>query len=108
MASVTLKDYEAILIADPGLEGEALTALKTRFGEMVSRQGGQVVESVVLGKRRLGYRIRNRSEGIYLQMKLKMPPEGVDPLKKTAGTLEPLLRLMVVCGSNASAMILGG
>lgn len=95
-----MRDYEAILIADPQLNEEALTQLKSQMADLVGRHGGRVQESVFLGRRKLSYRIGRHSEGNYLQVKLQMPPSGLEGFKRTANLIEPVLRMMVVLSSG--------
>src|SRR3989338_9200639 len=90
------KEYEAILIADPDLNEEGITQLKTHFSDLGTRHGGKVHDAQVLGKRKLSYRIGKFSEGNYLQVKLQMPPASVEPLKRVTQLIEPVIRLMVV------------
>ena len=99
---VSLRDYEAILIADPDLNEEGLTQLKTHFSDMVTRHGGKVQDTSVLGRRKLSYRIGKYSEGNYLQVKMQLPPAAIDPLRRTAHLIEQVVRLMVVTGNNSS------
>jgi len=93
-----LRDYGAVLVADSGLSEEGLTQLKGQVTELVGRQGGKVVEVVSLGKKRLAYRIGKHPEGCYLQMKLQMPPAGVDGLTKMVRALERVVRWMILSG----------
>ena len=98
--AVSLREYEAILITDPGLNEEALKELKGQFGELVTRHGGRVEDSLFLGKRKLSYRIGKFSEGNFLQIKLQMPPAALDGFKKMAHLIEPVVRLLVVSSSS--------
>lgn len=97
------KDYEAILIADPELNEEALTQLKSHFADLVTRHGGKVQDTQVLGKRKLSYKIGKFSEGNYLQIKLQLPPASVEALKRVAQLIEPVIRMMVVIQSALPA-----
>ena len=99
----SFKDYEAILIADPELNEEGLTQLKSHFADLVTRHGGKVQETQVLGKRKLSYRMGKFSEGNYLQVKLQLPPVSVEALKRVAQMIEPVIRLMVVIQSALPA-----
>ncbi len=99
MAS-SLREYEAILITDPQLNEAAMAELKNQFGEMVTRHGGRVEDSQFLGKRKLSYRIGKFSEGNFLQVKLHLPPAGLDGLKKMANMIEPVVRLLVVSSAG--------
>ena len=96
--SVPLRDYGAVLIADPGLSEDGLTQLKNQFTEMVTRHGGKVVNVTALGKKRLAYRIGKHHDGNYLQIKMQLPPAGVDGLTKLSHTLERVIRLMILSG----------
>ena len=100
MMSASLREYETILIAEPELNEEALTELKNKFGELVTRHGGRVENSHFLGKRRLSYRIGRFSEGNFLQIKLQMPPTGLDGLRKMVNQIEPVMRILVVSSSS--------
>ncbi|GEM_PF-2432419 len=92
----TLRDYTAILIAHPELNEEAVLKLQAQLGELVARQGGQVLQNVSLGKRKLSYKIGKWSEGVYLQVQLKLPPSAVAELKRTSSLIESVLRLLLV------------
>lgn len=96
--SVPLRDYGAVMIADAGLSEDGLTQLKGQFAEMVARSGGKVVNVSVMGKKRLGYRIGRHHDGSYLQIRMELPPAGVDGLTKMARTLERVVRLMILSG----------
>ena len=98
--AASLRGYEAILITDPQLNEESMAELKNQFGEMVTRHGGRVEDSQFLGKRKLSYRIGKFSEGNFLQVKLQLPPAGLDGLKKMANLIEPVVRLLVVLSSS--------
>lgn len=96
--SVPLRDYGAMLIADSGLSEDGLAQLKSQFTEMVTRHGGKVESVTALGKKRLSYRIGRHHDGNYLQIKLQLPPAGVDGLTKMSHTLEKVVRLMILSG----------
>ncbi|MBI3312437.1 MAG: 30S ribosomal protein S6 [Candidatus Omnitrophica bacterium] len=105
MSETSLKDYEAILIADPGLNPEALAQLQAQLGEMVTRQGGRVAENILLGKRKLSYKIGRHHEGHYLQAKLQMPPAGMEGLKRAVALTDSVMRMMVVRGTGTPAPV---
>ncbi len=101
--SVSLRKYLGILIAHPDLNEEGLNHLKDQFSELVSRHGGQIVQIVSLGKRKLAYRIGRVWEGHYLEIHMEAPPAGVEPLKQAADLLDSIVRLAIVQGSSYSA-----
>ena len=103
--SVPLRDYGAVLIADPGLSEDGLTQLKSQFAEMVTRHGGKVESVTALGKKRLSYRIGRHHDGNYLEIKLQLPPAGVDGLTKMSRTLEKVVRLMILSGDTLAGPV---
>ncbi len=99
------RDYEVILVVSPELNEEALAKVQAQFNDAVSRHQGQVLESVPLGKRKLSYKIGRQTEGIYLQIWLKMPPQEIVNLKKAVTLMESVIRLMIVQGSRLSGAV---
>ena len=97
MAALT-REYGAMLIADPTLSEDGLTQLKSQFTEIVTRNGGKVVEVSALGKRRMSFKIGKHSEGNYLQFKLQIPPAGVGEVNRMSRALERVIRLLVLTG----------
>ena len=100
-----IRDYEAILIVSSDLNEEAMSKFQAQFNEVVSRHQGQVIEILPLGKRKLSYKIKKQTEGIYLQIRLKAPPQEVGNLEKSIGLMESVIRLMVVHGGQLSGAI---
>ena len=98
--AVALREYDAILIARPDLNEEGLTQLQGQFSDLVTRQGGRVVGSSSMGKRKLSFRIHRVHEGTYLQIRMELPPEGVAGLRKAAVLLDPNVRLMVTSAAD--------
>ena len=95
MAALT-REYGAMMIADPALSEDGLSQLKSQFTEIVTKNGGKVVEVSVMGKRRMSFKIGKYSEGNYLQFKLQMPPAGVGEVNRMSSALEKVIRLMIL------------
>ncbi len=98
--SVNSRDYEAILIVSPELNEEAVSAVRTQLNDLASRHKGKLLESAVLGKRRLSYPLGRWSEGLYLQLRLQLPPSEVAALEKTVKMMEGIMRFMVTHPSS--------
>ena len=93
-----MRDYGAMLLADPSLSEEGLTQLKNQFTELVTRNGGKVTDIAVLGRKRMSFKIGKHNEANYLQIKMQIPPAGVDPLVKAARPMERVVRLLLLTG----------
>ncbi len=93
--SVNSRDYEAILIVSPDLNEEAVSAVRTQLTDLAVRHKGKLLESAVLGKRKLSYPMGRRNEGLYLQLRLQLPSLEVVAFEKTVRMTEGVLRFMV-------------
>ena len=94
------RKYLGLVIVHPDLNEDRLNQLKAQFGELVTRHGGQVLEAVSLGKRKLAYRVKKLWEGNYLEFHMEMAPGGVEALKRAAGLLDSVVRLTIVQESS--------
>ena len=105
-----MREYEAVIVIQPDLDDEGVTAVVTQVGDHVRRSGGEVVASGQLtdkrghvsevvekwNKRRLAYPIRGHVEGYYAVLRLHLPPEAVGPVETAMGINESILRYLVV------------
>ena len=57
-----MRKYEVMYIIRPDVEQEAVQALVEKFNGVISN-GGEVIKSDILGKRRLAYEINKLREG---------------------------------------------
>lgn len=96
------RKYLGMVIVHPDLNEDRLNQLKAQFGELVTRHGGQVLEAVSLGKRKLAYRVKRLWEGSYLEFHVEMAPAGVEALKRAAGLLDSVVRLTIVRETSLS------
>lgn len=93
---MSMKEYEAIIIGPPDLGEEATSKIQGQFAEIVSRNGGQMVSHLVLGKRRLSYKIGRQAEGAYIQFRFQISPDKVGLVRKAASMAESVLRVLVI------------
>lgn len=87
--------YEAALIFSVAGGDEAVEALKTKFNDLIAKNG--TVEDVDdWGKRRLAYLINDEAEGYYLFITFTSEPEFPAELERVAGITDGVLRIMTV------------
>ena len=53
--------YESMFIVEPQVEEESFEAIVSKFENLVNTNGGEVVKTDRLGKRRLAYEIDDRT-----------------------------------------------
>lgn len=87
--------YETTLIFSVKDGEEAVTALKDKFNELISKNGA--IENVDdWGKRRLAYLINDEVEGYYVFFTYTAEPTFPAELERVAGITDGVLRVMTI------------
>ncbi|HCH28609.1 MAG TPA: 30S ribosomal protein S6 [Ruminococcaceae bacterium] len=87
--------YETTLIFSVKDGEEAVTALKDKFNELISKNGA--IENVDdWGKRRLAYLINDEAEGYYVFFTYTAEPTFPAELERIAGITDGVLRVMTI------------
>lgn len=87
--------YETALIFSVKAGDDAVTALKDKFNELISKNGA--IEDVDdWGKRRLAYLINDEAEGYYVFFNYTAEPTFPAELERVAGITEGVLRVMTI------------
>ena len=88
--------YESMFIVEPQVEEESFEAIVSKFENLVNTNGGEVVKTDRLGKRRLAYEIDDRTEGISVDMYFNATGETVAELERVFKLTEEILRYLIV------------
>ena len=91
-----MANYEAVLILSAGLEGEKLEGVTTDIHESIKSNGGAIIESAVMGKRRLAYPLRGQSEGVYYRVMFSIDPQNLDKVREANKMKDEVQRMMIV------------
>lgn len=89
--------YEILYIIRPDLEEEAKQELVSRFDQILTNNGTEVVESKDWAKKRLAYEINDYREGVYhLITATAADAKGIDEFERLARINRDILRHMIV------------
>lgn len=91
-----MRKYEVMYIVRPNLEEEATKALVSRFQNVTTENGGEIVNLKEMGKRRLAYEINDFHEGFYVLMNISAEPPVVDELDRLMRISEDVIRYIVI------------
>lgn len=91
-----MRDYEVTYILDPALEEEQVVALIDRFSNVVTNNGGTVVNIDRWEKRKLAYEIKGKREGLYVVMNFQATPEVKAELDRMMRITEGVIRHLIV------------
>jgi small subunit ribosomal protein S6 len=91
-----LREYELVLILDPEMEDEEVSAAVDRMKQLVAARGGELTDVNPWGKRKLSYPIKSRNEGNYIVTHFRMEPSQTTELEATLRLSEEVLRHLLV------------
>jgi len=91
-----LRTYELMCIVQPELDEEGMTALNARIAEVIAGGGGQVISAEVLGRRRLAFPIRKKTEGVYVLTYANMDTPCMAELERRLRLTEEVIRYLIV------------
>ena len=91
-----MRKYEIMYIIRPTVEDEAKKALITRFDDILTSNGAEIIESKEWGKRRLAYEIDDLREGYYQLVTVNAGIEAIDEFTRLANINEDIIRHMAV------------
>lgn len=98
-----MREYELSVLLHPDLEIDLEKPL-AKVRDIVTKNGGEIVNEENAGKRRLAYRIGREDFAVYVFMDVRLPAEAV---KKVDGQLnitdEVLRHLLVAVDEKARA-----
>lgn len=91
-----VRPYELMLVLKPDLEEEPLAVLITKFQEIITAQGGEVVKTDQWGKRKLAYDIGGHSEGFYVVIDFQSETGAAAELERVLKITDEVLRHLLV------------
>jgi len=89
-----MRKYEVMYIIRPDVEQEAVQALVEKFNNVISN-GGEVIKTDILGKRRLAYEINKIREGQYVLVQFAAPAEVVTELDRVMKIADEVIRVLI-------------
>jgi small subunit ribosomal protein S6 len=88
--------YETMYILRPDIPEEEVESHVTKYRDLVTESGGQVLDCQMRGKRRLAYPIAKHREGIYVQLNHDGDGQQVGPLERAMRISEDVIRYLTV------------
>jgi len=90
-----LNAYEAIFILNPDQEEEKVKQLVTVIETTITKNGGQIENSKVEGKKNLAYPINKKKQNIQLLIDLSLAPDKITAINNVFRLNEDIYRVMI-------------
>lgn len=88
--------YELMYIVRPDVDEDTLKATREKVAGVITGNGGEIVKSDDMGKRRLAYLIDKYREGVYTVVNFNAAATMVAELERVINIDENIIRHMVV------------
>lgn len=91
-----MRDYEGMFVIGSELREDAESGLMDSIKDAINKNDGAVERADKLGKKKLAYPIKKRSDGIYYLLRFKAQPHAITKLKGIFKMNESILRCMLL------------
>ena len=91
-----MKKYDALYIFVGIAKDDALEACLEKALAEVARVGGNVLETVSLGKRSFSRPMKKRESGVYVKVRMELDPAKVDELVNRYHLVEEVFRVQIL------------
>ncbi len=76
-----MKNYETVFIMTPVLTEKQVNDSLSKVTDFVTECGGNIIEVQNIGLKKLAYKIRKKSTGVYLFMEFGAEPDFINKLR---------------------------
>ena len=88
--------YEVMYIAQPETADEDVTKLNEAIQQQIEREGGTIVKTEVMGKRKLAYPIKKKTEGHYTLFEIEGSGQEIAELERRFRVNDTVIRFVTV------------
>lgn len=90
------RNYESVVLINAALEDEQIEATISRILEVLTTNGGEIVEIDKWGRKRLAYPIKKAKSGYYLILRFKAPTQLITTLERNYRLDENIIRYITI------------
>ncbi len=91
-----MREYELMLVLNPEVDEDRLTAVMDGVRRVASAGGGEVIGEESWGRKQLAFKMGHHTEAHYHLATLRMEAPAADEMENTLNLAEDVLRHMLV------------
>lgn len=91
-----MKKYELMTIIKASLNEEDAGKVAKSVKDLISSLNGNVVDTLVWGKRKFSYKINNEKEGFYEVTQFEVDPQNMPKFKGKLNLIDGLVRYLIL------------
>ena len=90
------RSYEIVFIINPDAEDAEVMRLTEAAQKIITDQGGSIVKTEMMGKRRLAYEINHQRDGVYVLLEVEGSGREIAEFERRMRVNDRVLRYMTV------------
>ena len=90
------RSYEIVFIINPDAEDAEVMRLTEAAQKIITDQGGNIVKTEMMGKRRLAYEINHKRDGVYVLLEVEGSGREIAEFERRMRVNDRVLRYMTV------------
>ncbi|HEY0657691.1 MAG TPA: 30S ribosomal protein S6 [Pyrinomonadaceae bacterium] len=90
------RTYEVMYIADPETADDVIGKLNEAVEKLIQTEGGSVIRTDDIGRKRLAYQINKKKEGYYVLFEIEGSGQEIAELERRMRVNDAILRFMTV------------
>jgi small subunit ribosomal protein S6 len=90
------RSYEIVFIINPDAEDAEVMRLTEAAQKIITDQGGNIVKTEMMGKRRLAYEINHQRDGVYVLLEVEGSGREIAEFERRMRVNDRVLRYMTV------------
>ncbi len=90
------RTYEVMYIGTPDAAEDDITKLNEVFQQLIEKEGGSVVKTEAMGKRKLAYPIKKKTEGFYTLFEIEGSGQEIAELERRMRVNDTVIRYITV------------
>ena len=90
-----MNKYESVIIINPSVEEQGIKSLIAKFTDLIN-SNGKLEKVEELGKKKLAYEIKKKSEGYYIVFNFEAKPELIAELERVYRITDEVIKFIVV------------
>lgn len=91
-----MRRYEIMFIVDPSLPEEEIDQLNSEVENQITEAGGRVESIEKMGRRKLAYEVKRRTDGFYVLLTIAANGDIVKEVERRFRVLDQVLRYLTV------------
>ncbi|MDW7675719.1 MAG: 30S ribosomal protein S6 [Bacillota bacterium] len=91
-----MRQYEMMYIIKPELEEEARTAVVAKVNDLITKNGGEVTKSDILGKKKLAYEVKDNRDGVYVLANFQVDGAAIAEIERVLKITEEVIKYLLV------------